>query len=324
MPTPTVGVVVNPAAGRDVRRLTGSASVSDTYGKRRAAECVLAGLDAVDEPVDAVFAPDSSRIGQRAVEEADRSGVDVLDVEVEGTGADTRRAAAAFRETADAVVTFGGDGTTRDLAVEIGDVPVIAVSTGTNNVVPTMADGTVAGAAAAFVATGAAPADAVATRHTTVTAEAADGRSVRGLATVGLVDRSFVGTRAILDPDDFLGGMVSRASRGDIGLSGIAGACTHLAPGTPRGIALDLDPDADLTVSAITTPGVVEDVGVADWGRLDPDAERTFAVDEAVVSADGERELAVQDTTIAVRPVADGPRIVDLDAVFERAPTIGE
>ncbi|WP_128905145.1 NAD(+)/NADH kinase [Halorubrum amylolyticum] len=324
MPTPTVGVVVNPAAGRDVRRLTGSASVSDTYGKRRAAECVIAGLDAVDEPVDALFAPDSSRIGQRAVEETDRPGVGVLDIEVEGTGSDTRRAAAAFREAADAVVAFGGDGTARDLAVEIGDVPVLAVSTGTNNVVPTMVDGTVAGAAAAFVATGAVSADAVATRHATVAAEVDDGRSVRGLATVGLVDRSFVGTRAILDPDDFLGGIVSRASRGDIGLSGIAGACTQLAPIASRGVALDLDPDADRTVSAITTPGVVEEVGVADWERLGPEGEWTFAVDEAVVSADGERELAVQDAAVSVRPVADGPRIVDFDAVFERAPTIGE
>jgi len=231
--TPTVGVVVNPAAGRDVRRLTGSASVSDNYGKRRAAESVLAGLDIVDDPVNVVLAPDSGRIGQQTADETDRSNVTVLDVDVEGSGADTRRAGSAFREQADAVVVFGGDGTTRDLAIEIGDVPVLAVSTGTNNVVPTMIDGTVAGAAAAFVATGVVDTDAVPDRHAMVAADVSDGRSVRGLATVSIVDRSFIGTRAILDPDEFLGGVVSRASRGEIGLSGIAGACTQLAPTDP-------------------------------------------------------------------------------------------
>jgi hypothetical protein len=316
----TVGVVVNPAAGRDVRRLTGSASVSDSYGKRRAAECVLAGLDVVDEPVDAVLAPDSGRIGQRTAEEADRPNVTVLDAAVEGSGADTRRAAAAFRETADAVVSFGGDGTTRDLAVEIGDVPVLAVSTGTNNVVPTMVDGTVAGAAAALVAAGAVDADAVTGRHTMVAAEVADGRSLRGLATVGVVDRSFVGTRAILDPDEFLGGVVSRASRGEIGLSGVAGACTRLAPADRAGVAIDLDPDAARTVPAITTPGVVERVGVSEWSRLDPADEWTFDVGDAVLSADGERELELQGESVSVRPVRDGPRLVDFEAVFDRAP----
>ncbi|NIC00883.1 NAD(+)/NADH kinase [Halobacterium sp. R2-5] len=321
MATPTVGVVVNPAAGRDVRRLIGSASVSDNYGKRRAAESVLAGLDIVDDPVDVVLAPDSGRIGQQTADETDRSNVTVLDVDVEGSGADTRRAGSAFRELADAVVVFGGDGTTRDLAIEIGDVPVLAVSTGTNNVVPTMIDGTVAGAAAAFVATGVVDADAVTDRHAMVAADVSDGRSVRGLATVSIVDRSFIGTRAILDPDEFLGGVVSRASRGEIGLSGIAGACTQLAPTDPGGVGLELDPDTDRTVPAITTPGDVKHVGVASWSRLDFDEPRTFDIDDAVVSVDGERELEVSNEDVSIRPVASGPQLVDFEAVFEQAPT---
>lgn len=47
--TTTIGLVVNPAAGRDIRRLTGGASVSNNYAKRRTAGCVLAGLTLVDD-----------------------------------------------------------------------------------------------------------------------------------------------------------------------------------------------------------------------------------------------------------------------------------
>ncbi|SEG30252.1 NAD(+)/NADH kinase [Halobellus limi] len=320
MAAPTIGLLVNPAAGRDVRRLTGGATVSDTYGKRRAAECVLAGVDLAEDPVDILVAPDGGEIGQRTVAEADRSDVRLLDTPVDDTSADTRRAAEAFRERVDAVVVFGGDGTTRDLAVEIGDVPVLAVSTGTNNVVPTPVDGTVAGAAAAFLATDAVDPGAVTYRHTMVEARVDDGRSIRGLATVGVVDQSFVGTRAVLDPDDFLGGGVSRAGRGEVGLSGVAGALTRVDPDDGRGVALELDAGAERTVGAITVPGVVERVGVAEWSHLAPDEEHGFEVGEAVVSVDGERELEVQNAEIGVRPVSDGPRLVDFDAVFEAAP----
>ena len=320
MAAPSVGLLVNPAAGRDVRRLTGGATVSDTYGKRRAAECVLAGVDLADDPVAVVVAPDGGEIGQRTVAEADRSNVRLLDVPVRGTSADTRSAAAEFRSEVDAVVVFGGDGTTRDLAIEIGDVPVLAVSTGTNNVVPTPVDGTVAGAAAAFLATDAVDPDTVTFRHTMIEATVDGDRSIRGLATVGVVDQSFVGTRAVLDPDDFLGGGVSRAGRGDVGLSGVAGALTRVGPDEGRGVALELDADAERSVSAITAPGVVERVGVGGWCHLDPGDEHVFSVKEAVVSVDGERELEVQHAEIGVRPVADGPRLVDFDAVFEAAP----
>ena len=320
MAAPTIGLLVNPAAGRDVRRLTGGATVSDTYGKRRAAECVLAGVDLADDPVDVAVAPDGGEIGQRTVEEADGANVRLLEMPVGGTSADTRRAAERFREVVDAVVVFGGDGTTRDLAVEIGDVPVLAVSTGTNNVVPTPVDGTVAGAAAAFLATDAVDSEAVTYRHTMVEASVDDGRSIRGLATVGIVDQSFVGTRAVLDPDDFLGGGVSRAGRGEVGLSGVAGALTRVDPADGRGVALELDADADRSVPAITVPGVVERVGVREWSHLDPGEEHGFEVEEAVVSVDGERELEVQHAAIDVRPVRDGPRLVDFEAVFEAAP----
>ncbi|QRV15604.1 NAD(+)/NADH kinase [Haloterrigena salifodinae] len=320
-----VGLIANPAAGRDIRRLTGGASVVDNYAKRRVAECVLEGLAVVAEPPDVAVMPDRSGIADHAVSEApDDLAVERVEMTVEESAADTRRAAARFRESADAVVVLGGDGTTRDVALEIGDVPVVSVSTGTNNVVPTPVDGTVAGAAAAAVATGAADADTVTDRHGRIDVRADDvngEKRLTGLAAVEITDRSFVGTRAVIDPSELVGVVVSRAHPSDIGLGSVAGCLEPLAPDAPGGVALRLDdPEATpRSVSAIVAPGMTATIGIEERERLDWDEPATFDVSDGVVGADGERELEVVDATVEMTPTADGPRLVDVDAALGAA-----
>ena len=53
-----------------------------------------------------------------------------------------------------AIVVLGGDGTHRVVAEARGDVPLCALSTGTNNVFPELREATVAGLATGLVATG--------------------------------------------------------------------------------------------------------------------------------------------------------------------------
>jgi hypothetical protein len=313
-----VGVIANPAAGRDVRRLAGSAVVTDNYAKRKVAAAVIEGLTMVEESVEAVVMPDRAGIGAHAVDHApaDQS-CRLLDLAAEGSAADTRRAADRLRREADVVVVLGGDGTTRDVATTVGDVPVAAVSTGTNNVAPSFVDGAVAGAAAAVVATGGVPAADVCVDHGMVAAtvdEPDRERTIRGLVTLGVVDRPFVGTRAVLHGDEFVGGVVSRAAPDDSGLSGVVGALRVHPPTAPGGLAIRLGPPAETArrVRALTLPGVVEEVGVEACTRLDDDETVEFAVDGGVVSVDGERTLEVSDAVVRARPVADGPRLVSM------------
>jgi predicted polyphosphate/ATP-dependent NAD kinase len=81
-----VGLVVNPSAGRDIRRLTGGASVVDNYAKRRVAECVLEGLTIVEDPPAVEIMPDRSGIATYAVEEAtDEVAIEQIDMVVEET-----------------------------------------------------------------------------------------------------------------------------------------------------------------------------------------------------------------------------------------------
>ncbi|MFA9516716.1 NAD(+)/NADH kinase [Halopenitus sp. H-Gu1] len=332
---PTVGLIVNPAAGRDIRRLTGGASVSDNYAKRQTAECVLAGLQLAPDPVEAVVMPDRADLGQRIVGNVDADGalaeagigVSLLEMGIEGSAADTRTAAARFRTDADAIVVLGGDGTNRDVSTAIGEVPMVSVSTGTNNVVPTPVDGTVAGAAAGLVACGAADPDAVTTRHGTLHATIAGGAgegTVSGLATMGLLDRPFIGTRAILDVSEFIAGVTSRAFPTEIGLSGIAGAIEPCTPDDPGGVGLRFrDGASPRTVRAITVPGVVETVTVGTCRRIDAGEPWTVTVDRGVITADGEREREVSDAEVTFTVDDGGPRIVDVQAAFREATESG-
>ena len=80
--------------------------------------------------------------------------------------ADSRRAAELLREGgAGCILVLGGDGTVRVVSQGAGDVPLLAVSTGTNSVLPTFIEGTIAGLAAGGVATGRVRLGDVAVRH---------------------------------------------------------------------------------------------------------------------------------------------------------------
>ncbi len=149
----TVAIVVNPWAGKDVRRLHAPVGHTPDTAKvgivRRVASAALeSGADRV------VVARDTGRIGERAV--GDLAGADVLDGPGTGSALDTRRAASQFAALGcSVVVALGGDGTCRDVALGWRQAPLIAVSTGTNNVFPVMIDATSAGTAAGLVASGA-------------------------------------------------------------------------------------------------------------------------------------------------------------------------
>lgn len=325
----TVGLVVNPAAGRDIRRLVGGAAVSDNYAKRRTAECALAGLASLEEPIEALVMPTVSSIADRIVDNAEGLPVRTLDTLATGHREDTHRAAERLAEIADAAIVLGGDGTTADVGFRIGEVPIAAISTGTNNVIPDPVDGTVAGIAAGLVATGHVYPDAVTYRHGWIEASVrgdAD-RTRRGLATAGVLGEPFVGTRAILDATAYRVGVVSRASPGEIGLSGIAGALGEHAPDDPGGIGLRFADGTDATTGAhaehvvrgIVAPGVVERIGIRERRRLEPGETLSTTIGVGVLTVDGERDLELTDATVDLTVRTDGPRLIRMAETLDVA-----
>src|SRR5260370_1180143 len=94
------------------------------------------------------------------------------------------------------VVCLGGDGTARVTASAAGDVPMLALSTGTNNTFPVVREATIAGLAAGLVATGIVPADGVANRAKLLEARVGD-RVETALIDVAVSTERHVGARAV-------------------------------------------------------------------------------------------------------------------------------
>ena len=153
----SIGIIANPASGKDIRRLVSYATTIDNNEKVNICKRIVLAAQGmgVDE---VVFMPDTFMIGCAVLDslESDRVlkiKLDLLDFEIEATLADTIRAAEMMEERGvGALVVLGGDGTSRAAAKGISSTPLMSISTGTNNVYPAMMEGTVAGMAAAAAA----------------------------------------------------------------------------------------------------------------------------------------------------------------------------
>lgn len=196
-----VGIIANPASGKDIRRLVAHASVFDNNEKVNILQRVLLALDAVDVE-QALIMPDYYSIGERALDGVKLSALRrVLDMPMTSTDQDSTTAAGRLcAMDAGSIVVLGGDGTNRVVAKGCGEVPIVSISTGTNNVFPMMVESTVAGLAAGLIALGAVDAQAVTYRakrlEVYIDGEFAD------IALVDVVTSSdlWIGTRAIWDP----------------------------------------------------------------------------------------------------------------------------
>ena len=140
MSSPLVGIIANPASGRDIRRLVAHGTVFDNNEKAAIVRRVLLGLEAVGIQRVAYMPEHDFGILPRALNELHgqsqlQQTAGPLEMPVLGTSADSTRAAQLLVEMgAGCIITLGGDGTNRAVARGCGTVPLIPISTGTNNV----------------------------------------------------------------------------------------------------------------------------------------------------------------------------------------------
>jgi hypothetical protein len=319
-----IGIVANPAAGKDIRRLVAQGRFVPNHEKVNVLKRVLAGLDAVG--VERVlFMPDSAMLGRGAL---DGSSFDLdcqfVDMPVYHEDVDSTTATRLMREAgAGCIVTLGGDGTNRVVAKESGEVPILPISTGTNNVFPSTVEGTVAGMAAGLVATGAVDAGTVTLRGNLLEL-VIDGR----LADVALVDLAvsserFVGSRAIWDIDTLEEVFLGRADPSSIGLSSIGAQLNPLSPGSSEGIHIQFGPGGE-SVRAPVAPGIVQTVKVRSWEVLTPGQSTTISFRPATIALDGERTLSLTvGSRVEVVLSPKGPLVVNIGETMRIAAQAG-
>jgi hypothetical protein len=347
-----VGIIANPASGKDIRRLVSHATVVNNHEKVSIVRRVLVALHAAGvEQVDIM--PDPFGIGARALDglrnQPEITGMaSIIEMPFDGSPEDSTRVARWMRDAgAGCIVVLGGDGTCRVVAKGCGDVPLMPISTGTNNVVPHFVEGTIAGLAAAYVALHPEiPRERLCLRHKRLFVHINGQEVDQALVEVALVSTAFVGARAIWEINALRQIYASRAQPTQIGLSSIAGMVRPVAPGDPVGamativpVEQDREPREQgcepreqgcgggrYTVIAPIAPGTCVPVDISEIGDMEPGILHTVCDERpAILALDGEREIRLRSGDRAtVTLQLDGPWIVDVERTLAHAVARGE
>lgn len=319
----SVGLIVNPFAGRDVRRLVAPAGSLSNYQRATIVRCLLGGLRASGVS-DVLYMPDAYGIVARAAEES--PGIVVTPV-LEGAGtspADTTRAARAMvAARVGAIITLGGDGTNRLVAVGSGETPLLPIPGGTNNAFADPVEPTAAGMAAGFVTRlgfrGALRRGCIRRRKRIIV-------SVRGWSDIALIDAilardSAVGARAVWDPGHVRTLMVTRAEPGALGLSSLVAAIRPVGAFEPRGVHVEMG--SGTKVSALLLPGIVALAEVRSVRDVLVGASVVSGPVSGTISLDGERAFELRRETVRMTIDAGGPWVVDVPRVLRRGQRAG-
>jgi ATP-NAD kinase N-terminal domain len=309
-----VGIIVNPYAGKDIRRLVSAAQHTSDVAKigivRRAA------IGALEQGVDRlVLVHDTHRLAERAVDGLD-GPIELIENPLTGSHLDTAAAATdMWKLGVRALVVLGGDGTCRDVATGWPDAPMVAISTGTNNVFPGDVDGTTAGVAAALVASGAVAIDDVshvAQRVSLTVHDLGDGavRHEVALVEAALVEATFVGARAVTDPATIRWVVACIAEPAGTGLASIAGRVHPLDRFEPGGVVIHLGPGGR-RVRVPLAPGAFSTLEVRSVEHL-PVSTPVDLCGGGVLALDGERTTPVSgNATVTASIEPSGPRVID-------------
>jgi hypothetical protein len=335
-----VGVIANPVAGRDIRRVAARGGVSTTQDKRnRIARAVVGAVAAGARRI--VVMDEPFRIASAAVADLGLPAgveVEIVDIAARLHPDDTRRAVVAMRERGvGALVVLGGDGTSRCVARTWPDVPLVAMSTGTNNVFPSAAEATVVGAAAGLVAAGRVGLSEVARRAKLLRVHGA-GESVPGAegwadgageaqptatGEAALVDvvhlvGDLVGNRMPFDPAMLRQIVLTRAMPTAIGVSSVGGLTCPCGADDDHGVLVRCGPGGR-RVHAPLAPGLYRPVPVL---QAQPIAlgQVVEIVGPGVLAFDGDRERRLGDgEVVAVRVTRQGPFVIDVAAAMRLA-----
>jgi predicted polyphosphate/ATP-dependent NAD kinase len=219
----------------------------------------------------------------------------------------------------DCIITLGGDGTNRAVAKGTLDVPILPISTGTNNVFPKMVEGTLAGLAAGIVARKHVPVKEC-TTVSTLLEVISDGKMV-DLALVDAVvyDDVFIGSRAVWDMRKVKALYLNRAEPDSIGLSSIGGLIHPVSAETPLRLYLELGKTGTPLLAPVA-PGLIRKIFIRHKQTINPGQVHQVTTTPAVLALDGERERVIRPgQTVAIRLSVAGPCVVDVGKTMAAA-----
>ena len=319
-----VGIVDNPVSGKDVRRLLTNAGTSTLGDKVGVVRRLLVGASEAGTRRFLVL-PEPQGIVRRALATSPfASQLEVADAVTarHHDERDTIAAARALRAAGcAAVAVLGGDGTNRAVALGWPDVPVLPISTGTNNAFPLALEPTMAGAAAGHLACGRADVAQVAAPSKVVRV-GLDGDGDDLALVDGVLLRapaSELGSLKPFDPATLDTAVLALAVAAAVGVSSLGAVLAPVGAADDHGLVVRCVPagsEGARTVRAPLAPGTYADVGVGGWDRLTL-GERVTVAGPGLLALDGDRRRTLAEGQQAeLRVERSGARVVDLVALL--------
>jgi len=323
----SVGIIANPASGRDIRRLVAHGSVFDNAEKVNIVRRILLALNSLK--IDRVhIMPDSYGIGKEAVDgfwgeekKNFKLDVNILDMRISGTAEDSFNAAALMEEkNTDIIIVLGGDGTNRVVVKALDRTPILSLSTGTNNVFPIMAESTMLGLAAGFF-TGFSEEEKEKVTEAIKCINIFKNDNLEDIALIdaAVVNESYIGSRALWHTEKLEEIFVTRSTSYDIGMVSIPGCLTEVKVGDEGGVYLKVGKPNE-TVRAAVAPGVIKEVPVEDWRILKPEEYIELPQKDRIIALDGERELFIKEgENVKIQLSSAGSRFLDYKQALKLA-----
>lgn len=324
----SIGIIANPASGKDIRRLVSYATTIDNQEKVNIVKRIVLAAQSLE--VDTIWImPDTFQIGYTVIsdllkEEKLHIDCQVMEIPLTASAEDTTTAAVEMEKLGvGCVIVLGGDGTSRAVAKGLKDTPLLPLSTGTNNVYPTMTEGTVAGMAAAVIARMANPRECC-IQDKRIEVYRNGVFSDIALIDAVITDDLWIGAKAIWDAEKLKHIFVTRCHPASIGFSSAAGCIQIVKDSDPHGLALTLEETGEKIIAPIAA-GILAPLSYSKAERMPLGMPMELVMEwDCMVALDGERELrGKKGDRLAFTITQNGPWRVEIRKTLEKAVEMG-
>jgi len=310
-----VGIVANPEAGRDIRRLVAHASVFDNEEKVNIVERMLSAFDRLGlESV--VYMPDSYGIVEKASDRIPHLKVKIepLKMPLAHSEEDSTRAGVLFQGEVDLIIVIGGDGTDRAVVKGLDlrtPTPILGLSTGTNNVFSSMLEATTAALASWAIVSGSVKKEEATRREKILKLKWEDQEDL-ALIDIVFSSEKFIGSKALWQPNTIKGIFSSRAELSAIGFSSLVGLFAPSSREDSFGSYV-LIGDRGKRVLFPIAPGKLVETEVKSFGKINEGEPFWYEFGPGTIALDGERKIeVVSKKAFEISLSKQGPRTLDV------------
>ncbi len=322
-----IAIAANPASGRDIRRIVSAATVFNNREKQNIVErIILAGTQMGNHRF--CFMPETYHFGERIKEHlcddfhaVSENAIYVPELPFANSQKDTVRFAEyAEEQGASLLIVLGGDGTSRVAAKALKNIPLLSISTGTNNVFPEVVEGTVAGMAAAAIASGCVAPQDCAKKCKRIEIYLNGEMVDIALVDVVFSDFEYSGAKAIWSREDISRVIVTQCHPASIGFSAIPGSKLLVSRCVEYGAIAECGqgiPNMKVSLAA----GTITPIQLLDARKVPLDEKMIYRMEKnGMLALDGEREVSYRaGDEVAVVIRNNGPLRVDIRKTLELA-----